>query len=155
MIAMERRTRLTQRTKQRKNVFWCELLYNSVRSCSFVYNKQHKKEKPESDHFYPSSLFNAYTFHICMAEMEGKKFLYVVMNAHSKKGAFDRELLIEGDTSAQFYCRNLFLPLNKLHKLLKETCYWEHQLLFFLQLNWGLREAYVKNLNSARLIIEN
>lgn len=80
----------------------------------FTYNKQAQLKKTRKRPFFPRLLCDAYVY-IYLNGSEPKPFSFI----HTQK--FDREFLIEGDTSAQFYCRNLFLPINKLHKLLREN----------------------------------
>lgn len=56
------------------------------------------------------------------------------------------DFLIEGDTSAHFNYRNLFLPINKLHKLVflsRETCYQVNLLQFAVWL--GIEKAIYVN----------
>lgn len=123
MIPMKRRTKHTQASRQaseqKKNIsngkeerkcFYITLAYVHFT----VHTQQTSTEENQKATIFPRLLLDAY-FYIYLNGSEPKAFI------HTQK--FDREFLIEGDTSAQFYCCNLFLPINKLHKLLRETCY--------------------------------
>ena len=100
----------------------------------FTHNKRGQK-KTRKRPFFPRLLLDAY-FYIYLNGSEPKAFI------HTQK--FDREFLIEGDTSAQFYCRNLFLPINKLHKLLRGNLLLRQFIIIIFHSARDCKAIYVK-----------
>lgn len=128
------------RTNGRRKCFEWEkerktLLY--IESNAYV-NIQQTTQKKTSNRPFFHRILSMRTFTYIIWKQKKQRSLH----AYTHRSLIEN-FLIEGDTSAQFYCRNLFLPINKLHKLFsRETCYQGN--LLFLQFSQGLKAIYEK-----------
>lgn len=135
--ANERTKRTSERQKEMFGMGKREKMLLYIESNAYVNIQQTTQKKTRNRPFFHRILSMRTS---TLYERNGNKNYSSLTNTHR---SFIENFLIEGDTSAQFYCRNLFLPINKLHTAFsRETCYQGN--LLFLQFGQGLQAIYVK-----------
>jgi hypothetical protein len=122
--------------KERKTLLYIE-------SDAYVNTQQTTQKRNQKSTIFPSYCVRLHTSGEGMETAERRS-----SSAPTHTEGFIENVLIEGDTSAQFYCRNLFLPINKLHKLFasRETCYQGNLWFLLLQFGLGIGRQFMRNL---------